>query len=131
MEQSRSDGQKTSGRTRLSQWGAAWILGAYKGRGGRSRQVGKNLGGRLVGPLTGRVWGRIGSALAIFALAGCASPALTSGNERGGIISQANGTNETAAFNVADTHCHQFGRVAQVTGMDVLYNKMMFACVSR
>ncbi|HEX3883043.1 MAG TPA: hypothetical protein VHW66_10320 [Stellaceae bacterium] len=64
-------------------------------------------------------------------LTGCATPALMSGNERGGIIDHANGTNQAAAFTVADTYCHQHNRVAQVTGMDVLYNRMMFACVER
>jgi uncharacterized lipoprotein YajG len=78
-----------------------------------------------------RLWASLCVGLAALLLQACAAPRLTSGNERGGIISQANGTNETAAFSVADAHCHQFGRVAQVTGMDVLYNKMMFACVER
>ena len=70
-------------------------------------------------------------ALVALGLQGCASPGLMSGNERGGIVEHANGTNEAAAFTVADAHCHQYGRVAQVTGMDVLYNRMMFSCVER
>lgn len=69
--------------------------------------------------------------LGLLVLQACSSPALMSGNERGGIVSHANGTNQATAFTIADAHCHQFGRVAQVTGMDVLYNRLMFACVER
>lgn len=70
---------------------------------------------------------------AVFAallLAGCATPEITSSNERGGVISYANGTNETAAFKLADSNCREHGRVAQITGTDVLYNKILFACVA-
>ena len=69
-------------------------------------------------------------AFTVLSLQAC-SPSIMSSNERGGIIEHTNGTNQAAAFTVADTYCHQYNRVAQVTGMDVLYNRMMFACVER
>lgn len=62
-------------------------------------------------------------------LSGCASPELTYWNERGGILSNANGTNEAAAYKVADYHCRMYGRVAQITKTDIVYNKINFACV--
>jgi hypothetical protein len=70
-------------------------------------------------------------ALAMIGLSSCAAPALTSGDEHGGLISQTNDTNETVAFSVATAHCQQFGRVAQVTSLDLIYYRMMFACVGR
>ena len=70
-------------------------------------------------------------ALVSIGLLGCAVPALTSGDEHGGIISQTNDTNQTVAFNVANAHCQQFGRIAQVTSLDLVHYRMMFACVWR
>jgi len=69
------------------------------------------------------------AVLGVGTLQGCAQPTVMAGNERGGIVSQTNGTNEATGFALADAYCHRYGRVAQITGMDVLYNRMMFACV--
>ena len=60
---------------------------------------------------------------------GCVQPGIMSANERGGIIEHANGTNEASAFSVADAYCQRHGLIAQITGTDVLYNHVMFACV--
>lgn len=65
----------------------------------------------------------------VLGLQGCATPQIASANERGGIVKFANGTNEDAAFKLADAYCHQHGRVAQITGTDAIYNRIMFACV--
>jgi hypothetical protein len=45
---------------------------------------------------------------------GCATPAIMAGNERGGIVSQTNGTSQAAGFSLADSYRHRYGRVAQV-----------------
>ena len=59
---------------------------------------------------------------------GC-SPQVIASNERGGIISHVTGLTQADAFKLANDHCHKFGRVAQVTNTDVIYNRMTFACV--
>jgi hypothetical protein len=65
-----------------------------------------------------------------FSLQGCVQPEIESANERGVILKYANGTNEAAAFKMADSYCHEHGRVAQISGTDVLYNHIVFACVT-
>jgi hypothetical protein len=62
-------------------------------------------------------------------LQSCA-PQVIASNERGGIISHVNGASQADAFALADSHCQKYGRVAQVTGMDIVYNRLMFACVA-
>jgi len=62
-------------------------------------------------------------AVLIGLLSGC-GPQLIAANERGGIVS-----GPTSGFPLADAHCHKFGRVAQVTGMESDYNRFSFACV--
>jgi len=66
----------------------------------------------------------------VLMLAGCA-PSLMAVNERGGIVRHGTGNNEADAFALADSHCRQYGRVAQVTGLDILENRMVFACVEK
>jgi hypothetical protein len=60
----------------------------------------------------------------LITLSGC-GPELVAANERGGIVSGP----KTSGFSLADAHCHKFGRVAQVTGMESDYNRFAFACV--
>jgi hypothetical protein len=63
-------------------------------------------------------------------LQGCSSdPSLVSGNKRGGIISNVNVYNKTAAFTLADSHCRQYGEVARVTVVDVIGNRVKFLCI--
>ena len=74
------------------------------------------------------IWG-VFSALG---LQGCSSePNLTSGNKRGGIISDVNESNQTAAFTLADNHCRQYGETAQITGADVIGARVKFLCIER
>lgn len=73
---------------------------------------------------------RAAAVILALGLAGCVSPEVMSGNDRGGIVKFANGTNEAEAFTVADTYCRKRGRVAQVTGTDAIYNRILFACVA-
>jgi hypothetical protein len=67
--------------------------------------------------------------LAVLWLQACASPAFVSKNERSGSAPQANGTDQAGAFTLADTICHQYGRIAQMTG--AANNKMAFICAER
>jgi hypothetical protein len=69
-------------------------------------------------------------AVLALTLAACA-PTLESANEVGGVVSHANGVNSAKAFKVADDHCRQFGKAAQVGNTDWVYNKLVFACVAR
>lgn len=64
-----------------------------------------------------------------FGLQACQAGLLT-GNERGGIVEHVTGMTEAAAFKIADDHCHKFGRVARVSGLDVVFNRLMFDCVA-
>ena len=60
-------------------------------------------------------------------LSGCA-PSLIAGNERGGRISS-NNFAKARAFELADAHCHKFGRVARMAG-EVNPGDILFDCVS-
>jgi len=68
------------------------------------------------------------AVIAAITLQGCA-PELMAANERGGIVRRGTGNNEGPAFALADAHCHKFGRAAQVTGINILENRLAFACV--
>jgi hypothetical protein len=35
-----------------------------------------------------------------------------------------------SAFTIADAHCQKFGRAAQVSGLDVIYSRLIFNCVT-
>ena len=52
------------------------------------------------------------------------------GNERGGIVEHVTGATEAKAFSIADAHCHEYGRVARVSGLDFVYNRLMFDCIA-
>jgi hypothetical protein len=63
-------------------------------------------------------------------LQGCSSePGLVSGNKRGGIISNANVSDQAAVRNLADNHCRQYGKVAQITVVDVIGSRVKFLCI--
>jgi hypothetical protein len=73
-------------------------------------------------------WG----VVAVLGLQGCSSePSLTSGNKRGGIISNVNVGNKAAASAVADSHCRQYGEVARITVVDLVGNRVKFLCSVR
>jgi hypothetical protein len=66
---------------------------------------------------------RLVSVLGLLLLAACAP-------ERGGIVTHATGLQQSDAFKVANEHCQKFGRVARISGTDVLDNTMTFDCVA-
>lgn len=68
--------------------------------------------------------------LAAVVLAGCA-PSLSGANERGGQLTNYS-AGKTKAFEKADAHCRQYGRVARVSGTgDWLTDTMTFDCVEK
>jgi len=69
----------------------------------------------------------IRSVFVVLALVGCA-PSLIAGNERGGRISS-NNFAKTRSFELADAHCHKFGRVARLSG-EVNPGDILFDCVA-
>jgi hypothetical protein len=71
----------------------------------------------------------VGLIILAFGISGCA-PTLTGANEAGGMVSHVTGLRQTEAFNVADAHCHQFGKVARISGTDALNSTMSFDCVA-
>jgi hypothetical protein len=66
-------------------------------------------------------------AVCAFALIGCA-PTLSGANERGGIVENLRPRNVADAFNVADTHCKQHGRVARISQQTE--DTLTFDCVA-
>ena len=84
--------------------------------------------GAIMKHLVVLTWG----VFAVLGLQGCSSePSLTSGNKRGGIISNVNVYNKAAASAVADSHCRQYGEVAQITVVDLVGNRVKFLCSVR
>ena len=74
------------------------------------------------------IWG----VLAAVGLQGCSTePSLVSGNKRGGIILHATTSNKSATFTLADSHCRQYGEIAQVTVVDLIGNRVKFLCTAR
>jgi hypothetical protein len=74
------------------------------------------------------------TALAALVLTGCAAdPKLIAGNEAGGLVNHAVYGSEQSerAFAIADAHCHQYGRVARISGRDERGETMSFDCVAR
>jgi hypothetical protein len=73
------------------------------------------------------------SVLAAGVLTGCAAdPRLIAGNEAGGLVDHAVYGSEQPemAFAIADAHCHQFGKVARISGRDEHSETMSFDCVA-
>jgi hypothetical protein len=73
------------------------------------------------------------SVLAAVVLAGCAAdPKLIAGNEAGGLVNHAVYGSEQPerAFAIADAHCHQYGKVARISGRDEPSETMSFDCVA-
>jgi len=66
--------------------------------------------------------------LLVIALAGCA-PRLNFANEAGGVIHKTGSMGNDRAYTLATDHCAKFGKVARITGRDVLTNTMRFECV--
>jgi hypothetical protein len=74
------------------------------------------------------IWG----VLSALGLQGCSfEPSLTSGNKRGGVISDVDESNKAAAFTLADSHCRQYGEIAQITDADVIGARVKFLCIER
>lgn len=64
----------------------------------------------------------------VLALAGCA-PKLTFANAAGGVINKTGSIGNDRAYALASEHCAEFGKVARITGRDLLTNTMRFECV--
>jgi len=74
------------------------------------------------------IWKFVGASLMALAMAGCA-PSLSGANQAGGIIEHSTAGNRDQAFAIANDHCKQFGRIARISGTDVLDSTMTFDCV--
>jgi len=72
---------------------------------------------------------RVGLLIVVLVLASCA-PSMQGANERGGIIRHATSDfNREQAFQLADQHCHKFGRSVRISSTDILGDTMTFDCV--
>jgi len=73
------------------------------------------------------------SVLGAVVLTGCAAdPKLVAGNEAGGLVTHAVYGSEQPerAFAVADAHCHQYGKIARISGRNEPTETMSFDCVA-
>lgn len=68
--------------------------------------------------------------LLAIALASCA-PRLDFANEAGGVINKTGSMGSDRAYALASDHCAKSGKIARITGRDVLTNTMRFDCVVR
>ena len=73
---------------------------------------------------------RLSAISVAIGLAGCASPTLSGGNQAGGIISHTTDATHAEAFELANAHCKQFGKIARISGTDLLSSSMTFDCVA-
>ena len=64
----------------------------------------------------------------MLAVAGCA-PRLNFANEAGGVINRTGSIGSDRAYQLAEKHCAQYGKIARISGRDVLTNTMRFDCV--
>jgi hypothetical protein len=67
--------------------------------------------------------------MALAFLSGCA-PTIVGANSRGGTIEHVSGLTKGDAFNQADAHCKQFGRVARISSQNEWDSSMTFDCVA-
>jgi len=63
----------------------------------------------------------------ISAVAGCS---LESANQAGGSVTRVTEFTEAGAISLADEHCRHYGRVAQVTGLQLAASRLIFDCVA-
>lgn len=68
--------------------------------------------------------------LLLLSLASCA-PRVAFSNEAGGVINKTGSIGSDRAYTLAMEHCAKFGKVAKITGRDVLTNTMRFDCVAK
>jgi hypothetical protein len=54
---------------------------------------------------------------------------LTGADEKGGTVNMVTELSHDSAVAKANEHCHQYNRVAQVTGTDTASNTLTFSCV--
>lgn len=64
------------------------------------------------------------------ALAACA-PRLEFANEAGGVINKTGSMGNDRAYTIASDNCAKFGKIARITGRDILTNTVHFDCVAR
>ena len=70
---------------------------------------------------------RLALIIATICLAGC-SAKLEGVTERGGLVGFPY-SNTSSAVAVADAHCRQYGRVAEIVGPGTLAAQLVFRCV--
>ncbi len=73
---------------------------------------------------------RIAILAAALTLSACA-PKLAMSNEAGGVINKTGSVGSDRAYALATDHCAKFGKIAKITGDDILTAKMRFDCVAR
>ena len=67
--------------------------------------------------------------LILIPLAACSYTTwLTGADEHGGTVNGVTELSKDSAIEKANDHCHQFGRVARVTGTDATSNTLTFTC---
>lgn len=71
---------------------------------------------------------RIVILAAALALTGCA-PKLAFSNEAGGVIDQQASMGNDRAYALAEEHCKKYGKVAKISGTDIIENTTRFECV--
>lgn len=73
---------------------------------------------------------RIMGLLLTLALCACA-PRLDFANEAGGVINRTGSIGSDRAYKLAEDHCQQYGKIARISGRDVLTNTMRFDCIAK
>ena len=72
---------------------------------------------------------KISALAAALLLAGCA-PSLTSINDTGGIVTRVRDTTVKEALLLANAECQKTGKVAKLTGRDMLAGTITYECVA-
>ncbi|HZK89080.1 MAG TPA: hypothetical protein VFC56_02940 [Stellaceae bacterium] len=55
---------------------------------------------------------------------------MESANQAGGSVTRVTEFTEAGAISLADEHCRHYGRVAQVTGLQLAASRLIFDCVA-
>jgi hypothetical protein len=72
-----------------------------------------------------------GLIIVIALAASACAPRLDFANEAGGVINRTGSIGSDRAYKMAEDHCSQYGKIARISGRDVLTNTMRFDCVAK
>lgn len=72
---------------------------------------------------------RVACACCLGSLLCACAPTLIGANSAGGMVDHVSGLTRTDALAKADAHCHQYGKVARISGQDPLDSTLTFDCV--